>query len=360
MDLLRQIRSGVYPPGARLPSEKELAAQYGVSRITTKKAMDELAAGGYASRTPGRGTFVLPPDTVAAVVKEAAALPSAAGEKRLIGVVMEKFSSSFGGELVLGIEQACSQLGYTMALRCTYHSEQAEEKAIAELLALGVSGMIIMCVYDETYNPLILKLSLEGFPVVLVDRELTGIPLPCVATDNRAAAKELTDRLFVQGHKHLTFVMAQRSLYTSTVRDRAEGFIQSCVEHGCSVDRRLWVTDLDNLDGVFTLERQREISRKNISRMRSYMLAHPEITGYVATSYEVAYFVQYADSLCSDSAKRCIVCFDAPDAAFHSSPMIYVRQGQREMGQTAVRYLLDRIQNKELPRMTCVPFEIME
>ena len=42
-DLLAKIQSGDYQPGDRLPSEKELAELYGVSRITAKKAMDMLA-----------------------------------------------------------------------------------------------------------------------------------------------------------------------------------------------------------------------------------------------------------------------------------------------------------------------------
>ena len=42
-DLLAKIQNGDYKPGDRLPSEKESAELYGVSRITAKKAMDLLA-----------------------------------------------------------------------------------------------------------------------------------------------------------------------------------------------------------------------------------------------------------------------------------------------------------------------------
>ena len=58
-DLLEGIRNGTYPAGSRLPSEKELAGQYGVSRITSKKALELLAERGMISRMPGRGSFVL-------------------------------------------------------------------------------------------------------------------------------------------------------------------------------------------------------------------------------------------------------------------------------------------------------------
>ena len=57
-DLLAKIQNGDYQPGDRLPSEKESAELYGVSRITAKKAMDMLAKEKKISREPGRGSFV--------------------------------------------------------------------------------------------------------------------------------------------------------------------------------------------------------------------------------------------------------------------------------------------------------------
>ena len=42
-DLLDGIRNGTYPPGSRLPSEKELSEKYDVSRITSKKSLEMLA-----------------------------------------------------------------------------------------------------------------------------------------------------------------------------------------------------------------------------------------------------------------------------------------------------------------------------
>ncbi len=56
--MLEQIRSGVLKPGQQLPTEIELAQQYQVSRITAKRALDELVRQGRAFRQQGRGTFV--------------------------------------------------------------------------------------------------------------------------------------------------------------------------------------------------------------------------------------------------------------------------------------------------------------
>ncbi len=57
-NMLEQIQQGALTPGQQLPTEVELAQQYQVSRITAKRALDELVRQGRAYRQQGRGTFV--------------------------------------------------------------------------------------------------------------------------------------------------------------------------------------------------------------------------------------------------------------------------------------------------------------
>jgi DNA-binding GntR family transcriptional regulator len=52
------IRDGSLGPERRLPTEQELAAQYGVSRGTVRRAYLELVNDGTVVRFPGKGSFV--------------------------------------------------------------------------------------------------------------------------------------------------------------------------------------------------------------------------------------------------------------------------------------------------------------
>ena len=53
-----KIYRGEYALGSFLPGEQEIAGFFGVSRITAKRALDEIAAAGLAVREQGRGTRV--------------------------------------------------------------------------------------------------------------------------------------------------------------------------------------------------------------------------------------------------------------------------------------------------------------
>jgi GntR family transcriptional regulator len=56
--LRERIQAGVYAEGATLPGEQELARAFDVSRITVKRALNELAANNLVTRHRGRGTIV--------------------------------------------------------------------------------------------------------------------------------------------------------------------------------------------------------------------------------------------------------------------------------------------------------------
>ena len=60
--LMEGIRSGDYPPGARIPSEPQLARQYGIGRPTVRQAIDVLVRRRLLLRRRGSGTYVRTPD----------------------------------------------------------------------------------------------------------------------------------------------------------------------------------------------------------------------------------------------------------------------------------------------------------
>jgi GntR family transcriptional regulator len=61
LDLKAALDGREWVPGDRMPTERDLAARYGCSLITIRRALSELVRESRLERTRGRGTFVLPP-----------------------------------------------------------------------------------------------------------------------------------------------------------------------------------------------------------------------------------------------------------------------------------------------------------
>jgi GntR family histidine utilization transcriptional repressor len=81
-DLEANIRSGGWLPGARLPTEQALAAQYGCARMTVNKAVGGLVGAGLVKRNKKAGTVVSAPRVQTAVLEipDIGALIAARGE----------------------------------------------------------------------------------------------------------------------------------------------------------------------------------------------------------------------------------------------------------------------------------------
>lgn len=59
--LRERLHEGQFPPDRPMPGEMELAASFGVSRVTLRRTLDRLEREGLIRRERGRGTFALPP-----------------------------------------------------------------------------------------------------------------------------------------------------------------------------------------------------------------------------------------------------------------------------------------------------------
>ena len=90
--LARRIVAGFYPPGSRLPSVRELAAQLSINPNTIQRAYRELEAEGYICSVPGRGSFVCQQDAAleARRTELLSRFDALVGELALVGVGSDK------------------------------------------------------------------------------------------------------------------------------------------------------------------------------------------------------------------------------------------------------------------------------
>ncbi len=84
MLLRKSIEQGEYKKGDILPAEREICASYGLSRITVRQAISNLAADGYVQGRPGIGTVV----TYSRITESPGKVASLSEEMRKHGIEM--------------------------------------------------------------------------------------------------------------------------------------------------------------------------------------------------------------------------------------------------------------------------------
>lgn len=345
--LQEQIKTGKIQPGERLPAEKVLAEEFEVSRITVQKAMSMLVQDGYVVRRPGRGSFA----TMNARTLEREKGDESSvhrGAARIIGLVMEDFSASFGLELLKAIEEEADREGYSLCVKRSCGDQKREKRMLEALQEMEVKGIIVMPTHGQHYNREILKMVGEGMPVVFLDRYLEGLPVPFVGTDNKKAIQELITCLFHEGYRKMALFTAM-AVDAVSLEKRIEGFeemrMQSKVEgqtwEGFLLDTiRSTIPDLKSQQGMEADE----------EKIEAFLREHRDLDAVIAAEFDIAVLTE---RVCRKLGIKVpedmlIACFDGPTSAYGEYTYPHVRQDEAGIGKTAVQTLIRLMQGETI------------
>ncbi|UKS30906.1 GntR family transcriptional regulator [Paenibacillus sp. HWE-109] len=352
--LREEILQRKYNIGDRVPSEKELADEYNVSRITSKKALEMLAEVGLIVRKPGRGSFV---------AEEGAAVPETdpaddRARHTLIGLVMTDFGNTFGTAMIYGMERASAEHESFLVLRRSFGVPENEEKAIRTFMDLGVDGIIVLPAQGEFYNAEILKLVIQQFPLVLVDRHLKGVAAASISTDNISAARAGVDYLLDLGHKQIC-LLTPPPMDTTAVEDRIEGFVRAHAERGVIVDRSLW---LDEITSTLPNSFHQPNIDQDIRMIVDHLRNHPQITALFAIEYNIALLAKAAVEQMGLQipADISIICFDSPPTTLGSGyRFTHLIQSEEEIGKLAVENVLKLKRGEKVANKTSLDAKLI-
>jgi GntR family transcriptional regulator of arabinose operon len=363
IDLFNQIKSGQLKSNDRVPSEKELANQYQVSRITSKKALEKLAQIGLIERIRGKGSFVamsLPDFAVLEhPIKQDQGEATSEEPIGLVGLIVPDFFSEwYGKKLLQTIEKRSSEMKYNLIIKLTYGDQHEEEQAILSLLQQGVVGIIVFPVSGQHYTANLLKLVLDGFPLVLIDRHLKGIPACSVLTDNKAAGQELTDYLLNQGHRDIAFISPPEE-YTTSIEERIQGYTAAYVQRRIGINSNYILTEL--FSTLTTCQQLDELEEDEI-KLKHFIEENPQVTAFVACEYEIAVVIAHVlrslgKQIPDDYS---IVCFDHPYHIYNNYMFTHIKQDEITIGLKAVDLLIEQVKNNSVAVKNIIDYSLVE
>lgn len=233
-----RIRSGELRPGDRVPSDVQLVQEFGVSRPTVAKALQELQAAGLVKRRVGAGTFVLRNDLQE--LRNFGLLIPGLGSTEIFGPICAQMA-------IAAQEQKCSIL-WGAGEKHSDSNNQADRaiELCDHFVRSEVAGVFFAPIEhvsgQEAINEkIVATFSKAKIPVVLLDRDYVAYPersdLDFVGIDNRRVGYMITHHLFQQGCKRVLFLARQGS--ASTIDARIAGFMEAVVNDSGEFNSKL-------------------------------------------------------------------------------------------------------------------------
>ncbi len=209
-DLSQRILCKAIASGERLPRERDLAAQTGLSRSTVRAALKILESQGLVRRVRGWGTFVCRRHEIRRWRSTASTVLLAQASPDLFDN-----ASTYYGQIQVGASRMAHKLGLTVKRRRVYGYCRVPLAEYNLPKPEEVGGVILCGTSDPQY---IGMYQSEGVPLVVADCWIHDQQTDCVAVDLEAEAYAAVDYLADHGHQTLGFIASGRQEPTSELR----------------------------------------------------------------------------------------------------------------------------------------------
>ncbi|MEO8370073.1 MAG: GntR family transcriptional regulator [Candidatus Solibacter sp.] len=324
--LERDIACGHYAPGQKFPSEATLVQRFDASRITVGRAVRELQERGLLNRIAGSGTYVSGP-------------APAPREGLLFGLVIPNLGETEIFEPICqGIAAAPEARSHALLWAHTpQRGASREEQALAlarDCIARKVAGVFFAPLefspHGAEVNARVIKLlHAAHVAVVLLDRrpEDSAARRACdlVGIDNHRAGFLATNHLLSLGARRVGFVRVEG--HAPTIKSRIRGYQEA----------------LDGAPGAILTMRSLHAMEYTADAQAcdAFVCANDRVAG-VWMQKLLARHVRIPKDA------RIVGIDDVNYASLLPVPLTTVRQPCREIGETAMRAMLERL---ERPKM---------
>lgn len=348
-NLVKTFSSGNLKKGQKLPTERSLAEEYGVSRPTISKVLNRLQDEGILRRVVGAGTFLSIEDSNITRNKEQ--------KTRTLGLFIPGLGK---GEI---FEPICARIAelsqeYNFTLiwgsipsRGEEHWEEKLLQSAHRFIEQGVDGIFYQPVEreidSENLNLQIVKLFDDtSIPLVLLDCDYLHYPErsnhDLIGLDNISAAYQLTEHFIKQEQKRVDFLWPPNTAGTYSLR--LIGYREALLHSGINPTRNcIHEGDPRDSDYVKTMV---EAGAQNIICVNDETAAQ-----LIQTLFRLGYQIP--------SDIRVAGFDDVKYARLAPIPLTTFKQPCREIGEFALRILISRIETPmNLPITVQVPGKI--
>lgn len=212
-----------------MPTISEVAKAAGVSVATISRVLNQSER--------------VKPDTrehVLQVIEEMQYAPDASAKAlrsrktNQIGVVLPDISVDFYTELLKGIENTAFGADYNLIICDAQNKAKRENEYMKLLTEKRLDGLILINSLME--DAIIEKLVEQGYPVVLIGREIPGVATSSILVSNWSGACQAVEHLISHGHTRIAYL---RGIKSQDDEERFAAYRHVLTQHGLEYDPQL-------------------------------------------------------------------------------------------------------------------------
>lgn len=246
-DLIQKIASGDFSYDEPLCTEKSLSEQYNVSRITAKRAIEELERAGLLYRKRGVGSLVARRETSGKLH-----VPSPSGGRKATRTIalMIPFSITKGG-IFRAIEVATDLLsasGCYLTLHVYEPNDKSELSVLENLEKHDVDGLIYYPATSQLPVEILDRFVASGKPVITLDKPHQYERYSSIVCDNYRGGYLLTEHLVSYGHKRICYLSRFPGELVGSIEDRFRGCTDCLRDNGLESTAQFQLIDNNKAD----------------------------------------------------------------------------------------------------------------
>lgn len=277
------------------------------------------------------------------VIEEMNYVPSAIArslskrETNTIGIIVPDITNSYFGEIIKGISKIAEEVGLNIILFNTNNDARSEIKALDEVKKHRLKGVIMTPGFGDTelQNIFTDMINSINIPIVLVSADLNYIELNGVFVDDIKGGYDATNLLINNGHKNIGIITGMIS--SSSAVNRLNGYKEALIENNISI-----IDDYIK-EGKFNLDNAYELTKEFLD-MPNPPTAIISCSNRMTLGVIKALF-ERGKKIPKDIALIGFNKIDLIDIV--GINLTYIEDSPMELGQAAIRLLLDIFESKE-------------
>ena len=253
---------------------------------------------------------------------------------RVIGLVVSDIQNPFFNQVVRAVEDAALPHGFAVFLCNTDENSEREALYLELLLDEQVAGVILTPTHAEAeaYRALLQT----GLPLVVIDREVRGLGVDTVVSDNQEASRVAVSHLLGEGHTRIGAILSDLSI--STGQQRFAGYQQALADAAVTFRPEL---------AVFGKPVEAEGYRLTQTLLTRSQPPTALFTGSKLLTLGALRYLYEHDLAIPQTVA--LAAFDALEWLPNLPRILSVTQPAYDVGQQAAELLLSRIRGAETP-----------